>query len=90
VKATSLENGGQCPQASEGQVLSSGDVVDGVIEEAVVQGCAVDKASKDMIEECRVTNRLVDTSKLYICTLLDPRFKKFNFWSTHKYVNNPQ
>jgi hypothetical protein len=28
--------------------------------------------------------------KLYICTLLDPRFKKFNFWPTHKYVNNSQ
>ncbi len=25
-------------------------------------------------------------AKLYICTLLDPRFKKFNFWPTHKYV----
>ena len=29
-------------------------------------------------------------AKLYICTLLDPRFKKFNFWSTRKYVNNSQ
>ncbi len=26
--------------------------------------------------------------KLYIFTLLDPRFKKFKFWPTHKYVNN--
>jgi hypothetical protein len=29
-------------------------------------------------------------AKLYICTLLDPRFKKFNFWPTRKYVNNSQ
>jgi hypothetical protein len=29
-------------------------------------------------------------AKLYICTLLDPRFKKFNFWPTCKYVNNSQ
>ena len=27
-------------------------------------------------------------AKLYICTLLDPRFKKFNYWPTRKYVNN--
>ena len=51
------------PAGKRGQVLSSGDVVDGGIEEAVVEGCAVDKASKDMIEECRVTNRLIDTDK---------------------------
>ena len=25
-------------------------------------------------------------AKLYICTLLDPRFKNYNMWSTHKYV----
>ena len=24
--------------------------------------------------------------KLYICTLLDPRFKTYNMWSTRKYV----
>jgi hypothetical protein len=29
-------------------------------------------------------------TKLYICMLLDPRFKKFNFWPTRKYVNNSQ
>ncbi len=29
-------------------------------------------------------------AKLYISTLLDPRFKKFNFWPTRKYVNNSQ
>jgi hypothetical protein len=29
-------------------------------------------------------------AKLYICTLLDPRFKRFNMWSTHKYVENSQ
>ena len=29
-------------------------------------------------------------AKLYICTLLDPRFKKFNFWPTRKYVDNSQ
>ena len=29
-------------------------------------------------------------AKLYICTLLDPRFKKFNYWATRKYVNNSQ
>jgi adenylosuccinate synthase len=29
-------------------------------------------------------------AKLYICTLLDRRFKKVNYWSTHKYVNNSQ
>jgi hypothetical protein len=28
--------------------------------------------------------------KLYICTLLDPRFKKFNYCPTRKYVNNSQ
>ena len=28
--------------------------------------------------------------KLYICTQLDPRFKKFNMWATHKYVENSQ
>ncbi len=25
-------------------------------------------------------------AKLYICTLLDPRFKNYNMWSTRKYV----
>ncbi len=25
-------------------------------------------------------------AKLYICTFLDPRFKNYNMWSTHKYV----
>ena len=25
-------------------------------------------------------------AKLYICTLLDPRFKNYNMWPTHKYV----
>ena len=25
-------------------------------------------------------------TKLYICTLLDPRFKNYNMWTTHKYV----
>ncbi len=25
---------------------------------------------------------------MYICTLLDPRFKKFNFWPTRKYDLN--
>ena len=29
-------------------------------------------------------------SKLYICTLLDPRIRKFNMWSTHKYVEKSQ
>ena len=29
-------------------------------------------------------------AKLYICTLLDPRFKKFNFWPTRKYVEKSQ
>ena len=28
--------------------------------------------------------------KLYICTLLDPRFKKFNMCPTRKYVENSQ
>jgi hypothetical protein len=28
--------------------------------------------------------------KLYMCTLLDPRFKKFNMWTTLKYVENSQ
>ena len=27
-------------------------------------------------------------AKLYICMLLDPRFKKFNMWATRKYVEN--
>ena len=25
-------------------------------------------------------------TKLYICTLLDPRFKNYNMWTTSKYV----
>ena len=29
-------------------------------------------------------------AKLYICTLLDPRFKKFNMCPTRKYVENSQ
>jgi hypothetical protein len=29
-------------------------------------------------------------AKLYICTLLDSRFKKFNYWPPRKYVNNSQ
>jgi hypothetical protein len=29
-------------------------------------------------------------AKLYICTLWDPRFKKFNFWPTRKYVDDSQ
>ena len=29
-------------------------------------------------------------TKLYICTLLDPRFKKFNMRPTHKYVEKSQ
>ncbi len=29
-------------------------------------------------------------AKLYICTLLDPRFKNHNMWLTHKYVPNTQ
>jgi hypothetical protein len=29
-------------------------------------------------------------TKLYICTLLDPRFEKFNYWPIHKYFNNSQ
>ncbi len=28
--------------------------------------------------------------KLYMYTLLDPRFKKFNMWTTLKYVENSQ
>ena len=27
-------------------------------------------------------------AKLYICTLLDPRFKHYNWWPTRKYVQN--
>jgi len=27
-------------------------------------------------------------AKLYICTLLDPRFKHYNWWPTRKYVHN--
>ena len=27
-------------------------------------------------------------TKLYICTLLDPRFKHYNWWPTRKYVQN--
>jgi hypothetical protein len=29
-------------------------------------------------------------AKLYICTLLDRRFKKFNYWQTRKYFINSQ
>ena len=27
-------------------------------------------------------------AKLYICTLLDPRFKNYKWWPTRKYVEN--
>jgi len=42
------------PASKRGQVFSSGDVVDGDIEEAVVKGCVVEEDSGDMIEGCRV------------------------------------
>ena len=44
-----------------GQVFSSGDVVDGGIEEAVVEGRAIDGASVDTMEGCRVVNQVVET-----------------------------
>ena len=46
-----------------GHLFGSGDVVDGDIEEAVVEGCAVDEDSGDMIERCRVANKLGETDK---------------------------
>ena len=49
--------------SKRGRICSSGDVVDGGIEEAVVEGCAVDEDSGDMIERCRVANKLGETDK---------------------------
>ena len=51
------------PAGKRGHGSHSGDVVDGGIEEAVVEGCAVDEDSGDMIERCRVANKLGETDK---------------------------
>ena len=46
-----------------GLFFGSGDVVGGDIEEAVVEGCAVEKATGDKIEGCRVVNQIVETDQ---------------------------
>ena len=43
-----------------------------------------------MYKYCDLDLSESDRVKLYICTLLDPRFKKFNKWQTRKYVENSQ
>ncbi len=42
------------------------------------------------VERLSADRRCETEAKLYICTLLDLRFKKFDYWPTRKYVNNSQ
>ena len=51
------------PAGKRGHGSHSGDVVDGGIEEAVVEGRAIGEASVDTMEGCRVVNQVVETDK---------------------------
>ena len=65
------------------------------IHEAIEKAVMTDKMKLILKVRTKMVESIIG-AKLYICTLLDPRFKKFcqvqhmPVWPTHKYVENSQ